>query len=116
MLNVVGRLGDFNDPDAEMMEWFRSRLVDAADEFWARNPGDVGFFVETDGRRSYVVLNYVPDRGYHVLFKGPGDRVDWKLVRVDGSDEPVPIYFGGEPEEVPARAFVAANRGEPVRG
>lgn len=103
MLSVTGPMGNYENPDPDMLSWIRSRLVDAAGEFWARNQGDVGFF----SSGSYLVLSFVRGHGYHVLYKGPGNRADSKLAWIGGDNTPVEVSFGGGAGLVPARAFVS---------
>jgi len=109
MIEIVGPAGDFDEIDAEVIEKLRSRLVDNAEEFWARNRGDVGINWIHGEKAAQLVLYYSRLHGYHVLHKGFGENDHVALARSEGSNAPVTIYFGGEPVNVPARAFVPAE-------
>ena len=91
------------DPPEDML---REIFLDDVEAYWAAFPGDAGLHYRGPEGRAQVIFVFDAAHGFYVTYERDGMSDEDQLQRIDEGEGTVRLSVGGEPFEVPLRAFV----------
>jgi hypothetical protein len=103
----------FNAPDGREVlnpsrESLRELVLGKGDDYWARGGGDAAvMFTGPEGGSRLILIGHEPE-GFVLLYEAPtGEYSIPTLSSATEEQNPVTVYVGGEPMEVPRQNVLA---------
>lgn len=95
---------DTEDPSEELL---KEIFLDDVETYWADFPGDAGLQYRGPDGWAQVILVFDARHGFYITYERDGMSDEAQLQRLDEQEETVRLSMGGEPLDVPLRAFVS---------